>query len=52
MNILLLFVVEEDDNWYSSDEEGEGPKKITDILKNIATKVKLSLPCTYWTLGK
>ena len=36
-----MISVEEDDNWYSSDEDetGVSKKKLTDILKNISKTV-------------
>lgn len=38
--VCFLFVIVEDDNWYSSDEEDQkDSKKLTDVLKNINRQV-------------
>lgn len=37
---VCIFVLVEDDNWYSSDEEDQkDSKKLTDVLKNINRQV-------------
>lgn len=37
---MCIFVLVEDDNWYSSDEEDQkDSKKLTDVLKNINRQV-------------
>lgn len=39
-SLCVLFVIVEDDNWYSSDEEDQkDSKKLTDVLKNINRQV-------------
>lgn len=38
--VCFLFVIVEDDNWYSSDEEDQkDSKKLTDVLKHINRQV-------------